>query len=282
MSGLPKQLVRSLLRVVQSPEERFPGSKVLREFSGGYRIGRSKGAGLLFDHGDKARIVELLSKEGIDPATAPDAWDRLTRADATRLGPNDKFTSAPVKRRRVAIKTLPGRPLLLDGQALRLPPACHLDADGPAVAGQLAHQTLLLVENWECFDRIDQIDLDFTPAGANPLVIWRGDTSATRTDQALALIRALHRPIWAFVDYDPAGLLIAARLPALAGIIAPEPRRLARDLEQGLSERFQEQLPMAAAALDRDAQEPIQQIWTLIRRVGRALPQERYLRGEEG
>jgi len=84
------------------------------------------------------------------------------------------------------------------------------------------------------------------------LVIWRGDASATRTDQGLALIRALQRPTWAFVDFDPAGLLIAARLPGLAGIIAPAPRHLERDLEQGLRERYEGQLYMAAAALDAD------------------------------
>jgi hypothetical protein len=278
MSGLSKQLVKALLRVIQSETERFSGSKVLREFSDGYRIGRIKGAGLLFDQADKARIAEVLSVEGIDPATPPDAWDQLTRADATRLGPDEKFTAAPVKRQRVAVKALPERPLLLDGRELILPRACHLDADGPSIVGRLGHETVLLVENWECFDRIDLVDLDFTPAGPNPLVIWRGDPSSTRVDHALDIIRALDCPVWAFVDYDPAGLLIAARLPRLAGVIAPQSERLARDLEHGLRDRYEEQLHMAASALDDDPRESIQKLWHLIRGHGRALPQERYLR----
>jgi hypothetical protein len=43
MSNLAKQTVRALLRVVQSPEERFARSGVLKTFIDGYRIGRTKG-----------------------------------------------------------------------------------------------------------------------------------------------------------------------------------------------------------------------------------------------
>ena len=277
MTGLSKQMVRALLRVVQSADERFSASKALSDFGAAYGIGRGKGAGLLFDAEDKARIAEVLRAEGIDPATDPAAWDQLSRARALDLGPNEKFASAPVKRRRVAIKTLRGKPLLLDGQALNLPPACHLDVDGAAVAKMLAHETVLFVENWEPFNRIDEVNLDFSVAGDNPLVIWRGDRSGTRIDHALALLRALEVPVWAFVDYDPAGLLIADGLPRLAGIIAPEPETLEQDLVHGLSERFQAQLPMAAAALDSNRKEPVRGLWIVLRRHGRALPQERYL-----
>jgi hypothetical protein len=277
MSGLAKQTVRALLRIVQSSDERFAASGVLTSFVDGYGVGRTKGAGILFDPEDKARIREMLRAEGIDPDTDPAAWDGITRAEALHLGPDEKFASTPVKRRRVAIKTLRGNPLLLDGQALTLPPACHLDVDGAAVASLLAHKTVLLVENWEPFNRIDDVDLDLSPAGDNPLVVWRGDRSDTRVDHALDLLRALEVPVWAFVDYDPAGLLIADGLPRLAGIIAPEPERLEQDLARGLHKRYQAQLPAAIPALDASRNEPVRTLWIVIRRHGRALPQERYL-----
>lgn len=279
MSGLSKQLVKALLRVVQSNSVQFSGSKVLRDFSDDYRIGRVKGAGLLFDQADKARIAQVLATEGINPTTPPHAWDQLSRAAATQLGSDEKFASAPVKRQRVAIKTLPHRPLLLSGQEAMLPPACHIDADWPLIVERIGHQSVLLVENWECFNRIDLIDLDLTHAGSNPLVIWRGDSSATRIDHALALVRALACPVWAFVDYDPAGLLIAAGLPRLAGVIAPPQSRLSQDLQSGLRDRYEEQLPMAASALDDDPREFIQRLWRMLRGSGRAIPQEKYLTG---
>ena len=177
MSGLTKPTVRSLLRVVQSTEERFTGSRVLKELSDSFGVGRSKGVGVLFDREDKAHIREILRADGIDPDTNPAAWDGISRAQALHLGPDEKFASAPVKRHRVAIKTLPGRPLTIDGRELILPPEGHLDVDGTAAAAMLAHETILLVENWESFNRIHDTDLDFSSAGQNPLVVWRGDSS---------------------------------------------------------------------------------------------------------
>ncbi|WP_295452636.1 hypothetical protein [uncultured Thiodictyon sp.] len=277
MSSLNKQTVRTLLRVLQAPRERFAGSQVLAAFNADYRIGHLTGTGIAFDQEDKARIRELLSAEGIDPETDPGAWDGISRGAALHLGPDEKFTAAPVKRQRVAIKALADRPLCLDGQRLRLPSACHLDVEAPRVAGLLTHDSVLLVENWESFNRIDETRLDLSPAGTNPLVVWRGDNSDTRTDHALGLLRALGQPVWAFVDYDPAGLLIAAGLPGLAGILAPPLKQLDLDLARGLPGRYQVQLPMAAAALDACASEPVRILWSIIRRHGRALPQEFYL-----
>ena len=277
MSGLSKQTVRALLRVAQSTDERFAASRVLKAFSGAYGIGRSKGTGLLFDEKDTTSIREILRAEGIDPSTDPGAWDGISRARALHLGRNEKFASTPVKRQRVALKTLPGNPLHIGGQALMLPPGCHLDVNGATASGLLAHESLLLVENWESFNRIHATDLDLSPPGENPLVVWRGDQSDTRADHALALLQALDVPVWAFVDFDPAGLLIADSLPRLAGIVSPEHERLERDLVHGLSERYQDQLPMAAAALDASTREPVRLLWAIIRRYGRALPQERYL-----
>jgi hypothetical protein len=278
MSSLSKPLVRALLRVVQTPQERYAASKALARFAADYRIGRTKGAGLLFSPEDKGQIRDLLRADGIDPHTKPECWDGLSRADSLLLARNEKFSSAPVKRRRVAIKSLADRPLCLIDQRLVLPPGWHLDVDGATAAGLLRHATALLVENWESFDRIHETTLDLGVAGDNPLVIWRGDRTETRADHALALLLSLDVPVWAFVDFDPAGLIIAASLPRLAGIIAPSPGQLARDLARGLPERYQAQLPAAGAKLDALESGPVRALWEIIRRHGRALPQEYYLR----
>jgi len=282
LTSLSKPLVRALLRVVQTPEQRYASSKTLVGFASDYRIGRTKGAGLLFTPEDKAQIRELLRADGIDPDTPPDSWDGLSRADSLRLARNEKFSSAPVKRQRVAIKSLPDKPLCLGEQRLILPPCCHLDVDGPTAAGLLRHETALLVENWEPFNRIHDTTLDLGAAGDHPLVIWRGDPTDTRADHALALLLALDVPVWAFVDFDPAGLIVAASLPRLAGIIAPHKQQLAHDLSRGLPERFQSQLPASSATLDAMEQGPVRALWEIIRRQGRALPQEYYLAAHPG
>jgi hypothetical protein len=275
-----KLIVCALLRVVQSAHDRFNSSDVLRTFCDEYRIGRVKGTRIFFDSADKAKIVEALRAEHIDPQTPPAAWDGMTRAEALALGPNEKFTATRVKRERVAIKTLPGNPLCCDGREILLPPGSHLDVTGPAIAPLLRHMSILFVENWESFDRIHATDPDrinFRPAGVNPLVLWRGDSSDTRPNHALALLRALNLPVWAFVDFDPAGLQIAASLPGLAGIIAPDSEFLTQDLHRGDADRYLGQIPAAQAVLNACPSEPVQRLWAIIRQVGRALPQERYL-----
>ena len=277
MTSLSKPLVRALLRVVQTSEERHKSSKTLARFASDYRIGQTKGAGLLFTPEDKTQIRELLQADGIDPDTPPDSWDGISRADSLLLARNEKFSSAPVKRQRVAIKALPGNPVCLGERRLFLPPCCHLDVDGPTAAGLLRHQTALVVENWEPFNRIHDTTLDLGAAGDNPLVIWRGDQTDTRADHALALLLALDLPVWAFVDFDPSGLVIAASLPRLAGIIAPTRAQLAQDLSRGLPERFQSQLPASRARLDDLETGPVPALWEIVRRQGRALPQEYYL-----
>lgn len=275
---MEKQLVKVLLRVVQSQEERFTGSKTLRGFLDDYNIGWIKGATCCFDAPSKARIRELLLAQGIPPETPPDAWDGLTRAESLALGRDEKWAGGPARRDRVAVKTLPGRLLLIGREPILLPPRCHLEADPLEIAGNVQHDTVLLVENWECFDRIHAVQLDFSTAGPNPLVLWRGGSGEARADASQNFLKTLNRPVWAFVDFDPAGLVIAATLPGLQGIIAPEASVLAELLEKhGLEDRYCAQLPAAAPSLDRSGHPAVAYLWPLLRQSGRALPQEIFI-----
>lgn len=275
---MDKTLVKALLRVIQSPDERFATSKTLRAFLDDYHIGWTKGAACCFDSPAKARIRELLQAQGIAPDTPPDAWSGLTRAESLALGRNEKWTDGPARRSRLAIKALPGCPLRVGNQSLLLPPRCHLEADALAIAGSVEHGSVLVVENWECFDRIQDIHLDFSPAGANPLVLWRGGSGEVRADASRNFLRTLGRPVWAFVDYDPAGLIIAASLPGLMGIITPETAQLSELLtRRGLEDRYLAQLSQATATLDRSDHPAVRKLWTLLRATGRALPQEAFI-----
>jgi hypothetical protein len=274
---MDKLLVNTLLRVVQVSSEGFLSTKTLRRFVDEFNIGWVKGASLVFDQAAKARIRELLQAEGVDPATKPHAWQGLTRAESLILGRNEKWTDSPAKRNRVAIKTLPGQLLRIDEHDSYLPNGAHLDADWMAIVKVIRHESIIVVENWECFNRIEKATIDFSRAGTNPLVVWRGDKLDTPTDAAMAFLRALDRSTWAFVDFDPAGLLIAASLPNLSGVLAPDDERLLAMLHVGLEDRYRLQLPASEHSLDANNQHDIARLWKLIRKSGRALPQEALL-----
>ena len=239
-----------------------------------YGIGRRKGASFLFTAADRRRITELLRAEGVDPGTSPQAWTGLTRAESLTIGRHDKATRAPVKRHRISIKALPGHSLKVHEREYWLPPRAHLDVDATQLGG-IDHESLLVIENWEAFDQLDRVRLDFTRCG-QALVIWRGDREST-VDAALMFVNASSLPVWAFVDYDPSGLVIAARLPRIAGVIAPPEQDLAARLQTGLAERYLEQLPSTQGVLDSVQNRDVQYLWSLIRAAGRALAQEVFI-----
>ncbi|OHC72444.1 MAG: hypothetical protein A3H93_05810 [Rhodocyclales bacterium RIFCSPLOWO2_02_FULL_63_24] len=270
--------IRKLLQCVQTTEERVAMTHALDVFCAEHRtIGRRKGNWLYLLPSDRDTLRQILAAEGIDPTTSPDAWEGKTRAQALALGNDEKLAHDPVKRRRLAVKALaPSATVDIGSGPLHLPAFCHLDVDYNEIHVG-THDVIIVVENWECFDRIHMAARRLQFPGVSPLVVWRGDTSATRADAMLAWLSSIQQPVAAFVDYDPAGLVIAGSLPRLTHLVVPELDELARLLEKGLSERFRTQLPGCQRILDESTDRHIGPVWKLIRAKGKALPQEHFV-----
>lgn len=274
---LSKALTQSLLRIVQSAPEReaFAASAMLRAFAEESGIGILIGKQVLFPPTHKDRLRAWLLADQIDPTTAPEAWSGVGRAEALAIGPDEKWAGQQVRAQRVALKTLGGKPLMVGESALHLPAQSNLEWLVADAARRLAHDAVIVVENWETFDRIDDLEVDFAPAGANPLVIWRGGGLRATTGAAMQFLAAYGRPVWSAPDYDPEGLAIASRFPHLVGILTPSFEILSARLEQSrLSDRYRQQLPGAQATLDSATNPEIIALWRLVRRAGKALPQE--------
>lgn len=241
-------------------------------------VGRRKGNSLYLGPSDKETLRQILLVEGVDPNTSPNAWEGKTRAEALDLGNNEKLTGEAVKRHRIAIKALtPSASIDIGSGAIRLPARCHIEVDYESVSVE-AHDWIVVVENWECFDAIHLAAGNLNFPGQAPLVVWRGDTSATRADAMMEWLSGLTQPVAAFVDYDPSGLTIAASLPRLESFVAPDLNELGRLLRaNGLHDRFQAQLPSCQRALDELSSPIIRPVWELIRREGKALPQEHFI-----
>jgi|SRR5450759_807409 len=274
------RLVMMLLRCVQSDSERFKVNASLDAFVREYgpRVGDRKGQSIYMTSAQKQVIRELLFSEGVSADTSPDAWDGLTRAEALSVGNNEKFTHEPVKRRRVAVKTLiPSRPLVLNGQSLLLPARCHVEVDYAELGDMAQHDWIVVVENWECFNDIHMAADSLAFPGQNPLIVWRGDKDSVRTDSMLAMLRNLKQPVAAFVDYDPSGMVIARSLPRLEVVVAPPHDALKKMMQRGLVERYMEQIAGCQAVLEKMDVACVAAVWDVIRLSGRALPQEIFL-----
>ena len=279
---MEKQLIISLLNVYHSENVRFNQSKSLLAFCQEYHLGRLEGKSIYFGINDKREIAALLRSEGIEASTIyAESFRDKTRAQTIQIANNEKLNNASARLYRVAIKTFQGKALLWQHQAPSfLPINAHLEIDYQKTAHLLAHQTVILVENWESFNQIDEMALDFSCAGDNPLIVWRGEKEGTRADSALALLTLLHKPVWACMDYDASGLVMAQALPFFVGMIKPDLAELREILKnnKGLYSRYLKQLSYTQSSLDAATHPDIVQLWQLLREYGQALPQELFIR----
>jgi hypothetical protein len=261
---------------------RFSQSKSLLAFCQEYHLGRLDRKSIYFDVNDKQEIAALLLSEGIEASTTyADSFRDKTRAETTQQANNEKLNTANVRLHRVAIKTFYNKPLLWQHQAANfLPLQAHLEIDYQKTAHLLAHQSIIVVENWESFNQIDDMALDFSRAGDNPLIVWRGEKEGMRVDNAIALLNILQKPVWACVDYDPSGLIIAQSLPYFAGMIKPDLAKLREVFSnnKGLYSRYLKQLNQSQLSLDVATHPDIVELWQIIREFGKALPQEFFIK----
>ncbi len=186
-----KQLALSLLRVVQSPEEQtvFSHSKVLAGFVTETNIGELRGSRLVFRADDKEKIRAWLRVDRIDPMTPPASFGTMSRAEAIGAGPDEKWAGKQVRTGKVAIKTRPGRPLLLDGREIWLPAKANVELSIDDSDTARMHQSVVVVENWLCFEEIGQLQINWSRAGENPLIVWRGGDQVLRADATMEFLQ---------------------------------------------------------------------------------------------
>ncbi|WP_348944739.1 hypothetical protein ABHF33_15200 [Chitinibacter sp. FCG-7] len=279
---MEKSLIKTLLRIVQNDDEKTSSSRGLEQFANMHQIGHLQGRSYVFNAADKQIIKDLLKVEaGIDAdSTRPEAWDGLSRTESLALASNEKLSQSNVRLNRVAVKALAGSVVCLGDEALKLPDGSHLELDWQQVAILNRHDGVMLVENWEAFENIHQLQFEPNMASRNPLVVFRGMPQVYRQDYVVALLDSLKLPVYAFVDFDPSGLVIALSTPYFVSLIAPPNDMLQAAFKACTNgARFQSQLPETQAVLEQCNHSEISQYWQLFKNAGVALPQEYFLSG---
>ncbi len=177
-------------------------------------LGRRAGSRFHYEESDAARARLLLANRNI-ALTPPDQALRRSEASLNNPTQEKSGTLAP-HHDSVAVKTAHGR-CSLDGdlvathgyQVLTLEQASLVEAD-----------VLLVVENLESFRFLERNRwLDFQ--GKDVLAIFRGD-NVLKTNVAMKLIAQRTEPVWAYFDFDPAGMGMASGLPRLERLLLPE------------------------------------------------------------
>lgn len=212
--------------------------------------------------------------------TSAEDWEGLSRTEALTLTTNEKSSSRAVRSQRVALKALAGQQLQMEESGMQLPRGMSLDATASQAHLFYCHSAVILVENWEAFERIDRLSFTVDPCLMTALVVYRGDRGAYPVAAARAFLAALNRPVHVFPDADPAGLKIALDYPGYAGLVLPPPADLQAIFDRGRGDRarFLAQLPGTESALEAVEDPQVRAYWRILKHAGRALPQEEFVR----
>lgn len=267
------QQIQFLQRLVsERPAQRRVG-EVSRHFSEHYSIGTAVGRLVEYRDDHLHMAAELLRTHDLPVSPmAPSA----SRAEAAVFGGmSEKALSVAPHAGSIGVKCVGA--CTLDGVVLRTPEDTYLVVT-PGVAGRVICDRLMLVENLETFRQLERYGwIDYR--GQSVLVIYRGD-SALSVGEALQVIRARTEPVWAFVDFDPAGLVIANSLPSdrLERIVLPDRGwlRKAANASRG-RQLFDEQEARARPGLERAVHPEVRKAWAELVELRSAVTQERML-----
>ncbi|RIZ40662.1 DUF7281 domain-containing protein [Pseudomonas putida] len=271
-------LTKKLLSIFQSEEQDFRPSKQLDAFCEDLGIGQRVRSLWRLSQSDKEKIATYLENEAkVDPRQSPDAWKGESRHGALKKGGDEKLTTKRLRGKRVAVKALPGRPLLLGPAPIFLPPGASLDLDRHWVVEHCAHDSVLLIENWENFELTHETPI-LNQLPGNPLVVFRGAPGSYKTDSSHALLAELKLPVVAFTDYDPEGLCIAATLPGFSWYLAPSDECLKKLMvEINTEQRYLRQVAGKLAFLESLTDPELVRVYRVVRTAGKALPQEKLI-----
>lgn len=265
--------LKKLLTIYQSEKDLFRRSRQLDDLCDEYGIGQATGAKWQFTQSDKKNIAVIIQNNwNVDPAMSLDAWDELSRHEAVQHGGDEKYAKKRLRGQRVAIKSLPDRPLMLGAAPYTLPPGVNLDVDRQWVVECCQHDAVLLIENWENFELTDRTPILQSIPG-NPLVVFRGAPGSYKVDSAYRLLHDLGLPVIAFTDYDPEGLAIAATLPHFRQYLAPGTRRLEKLCNKlSTGRRYRQQIVQKRSMLEALHDPELVRVFEIIKTAGKALP----------
>jgi len=153
-----------------------------------------------------------------------------------------------------------------------LPAGASLNVENDAILRQCGHGSVLLVENRECFDRMEDVNFQHASFDADPLVIFRIGPGVSQG--AMRLLKALDLPVDVYGDVDPAGLSIAGRIMGARSFVHPPMETLRAIADRNpLHDRYTAQLN---ATGDQRVEHPcwLDHLWRFVEDRQCSIPQE--------
>ena len=275
---LDQKLAEVMQRLLSKDDKRFSLTATLQGLVDA-GIGTKRGKSVYFTVNDKEEMRIWLQAKGFSIEQVD--LTGMPRSERLVVTPNEKAGGESVKRNRISIKAMAGQPLMIGGESIRLPAESHLDVDWTKIAGQIDHQCVMVVENYENFNRIHETKFDLPEDFSSPLVIYHGDPNESRLDNVQRFLARINLPVLAFMDVDPAGIFMANKLPNLVAMIAPAKDTLEIQLgspQTGRRDLFQSQYLNYDNALNSiPITNPCFPLWQLVGKHRAGIVQERWI-----
>jgi hypothetical protein len=251
---------------------RLPESKrangISRRMAELHGIGRINASLVLYGPDDLGRARAALAARGI-PVEAPEPGFARSQAGP---GLSEKIGARPVTDGLLAAVPMNMRVVLPEN-------ASFLGVPWQA-AGKWSFDALLICENFEPLMRLAEYTwlADFV-RDRKTLAVFRGGPHVFRPSAVASLLQATTTPVLAFVDFDPAGLAIAADIPRLEELCLP-PWELLREklLWARRPNLFFPQLKSSRSRLEMLSSGPVWQAWTRLQELQMGLDQESFPR----
>lgn len=277
-----KQLLAVIERAIRSELQIFPLNQSWEYLHQEYNIGRTQGNKLEVTPQDKKELLALVKHEaGIDLGRVSVAdFAGINREEALSFTLDEKMAGQAVKKDRLAIKTLPGHTLKINGEAFSLPGCGYLDM-ALADMADTVHNSILIIENYRCFDKLEKMRLNLPGQYADPLVVFRGDNTYSE-NTVRQLLANIHLPVLVMADLDPKGLIIAQSFSGVIGLIAPrlaDLEALFKDKQKANSKLYEKQLAGCQNTLSTSPYALIKQLWEMMETHQAGIVQEYWLQG---
>lgn len=275
-----KNTLKVIERAIQSEQQTFPLNQSWEYLHQEYNIGRTQGNKLEVTPQDKKELIALVKHEaGIDLGQVSVAdFARMNREDALSAALDEKMAGQAVKKDRLAVKALAGHTLKINGEAFSLPNSGYLDM-ALADITSTAHNCILLIENYRCFDCLEKMHLNLSEQYTDPLVLFRGDNTY-RENTVRRFLAQLSLPVLVMADLDPQGLIIAQSFPNVIGLIAPCLAYLEvffKDIQKANSKLYEKQLAGCQNALSSSPHALIRHLWRMMKTHQAGIVQEYWL-----
>jgi hypothetical protein len=275
-----KQLLAVIERAIRSELQIFPLNQSWAFLHQQYNVGQTQGNKLKVTPQDKHELIALVKHAtGIDLGQISVAdFAAMNREEVLAFALDEKIAGQAVKKDRLAIKTLPGHTLKINGEAFSLPGCGYLDM-ALADMADTAHNSILIIENYRCFDKLEKMRLNLPGQYADPLVVFRGDNTYSE-NTVRQLLASIHLPVLVMADLDPKGLIIAQSFSGVIGLIAPglaDLEALFKDKQKANSKLYEKQLAGCQNTLSTSPYALIKQLWEMMETHQAGIVQEYWL-----